>query len=138
MRKWHCFTHSTETVIWAAKKPTSKHYFNYPLMREINGGKQMKTVWTLTAPSREEKALGKHPTQKPLALVERCLLAATTENALVLDPFLGSGTTAVACLRQRRRCVGIEPTPAFVELSVQRVRAEPGHHQPAVLPDRRA
>ena len=94
-------------------------------MREINGGKQMKTVWTFTAPGREEKTFGKHPTQKPLALVERCLLAATPENALVLDPFLGSGTTAIACLRQRRQCVGIELDPAFTQLAIERIQAEP-------------
>ncbi|MCX8155513.1 MAG: site-specific DNA-methyltransferase, partial [Verrucomicrobiae bacterium] len=93
------FTHSTETVLWAAKNDRSKHTFNYSLMRQLNGGKQMKTVWTLPAPAHREKSFGKHPTQKPLALVERCLLASTHPGDLVLDPFLGSGTTAVACIR---------------------------------------
>ena len=126
------FTHATETVLWAAKNSASQHYFNYDLMREINGGKQMKTVWTFTAPGREQKTFGKHPTQKPLALVERCLLAATTENALVLDPFLGSGTTAIACLRQRRQCVGIEIDPVFIQLSIDRIQAELPDGQPIV------
>ena len=126
------FTHATETVLWAAKNSASQHYFNYDLMREINGGKQMKTVWTFTAPGREQKTFGKHPTQKPLALVERCLLAATTENALVLDPFLGSGTTAIACLRQRRQCVGIEIDPAFIQLSIDRIQAEQPDGEPIV------
>ncbi len=126
------FTHATETVLWAAKNLASQHYFNYDLMREINGGKQMKTVWTFTAPGREQKTFGKHPTQKPLALVERCLLAATTENALVLDPFLGSGTTAIACLRQRRQCVGIEIDPAFIQLSIDRIQAEQPDGEPIV------
>jgi site-specific DNA-methyltransferase (adenine-specific) len=70
-----CFTHSTETVLWVAKTEKSKHTFNYDLMREINGGKQMKTVWTMQAPRNGEKAFGKHPTQKPVALIERCPLA---------------------------------------------------------------
>jgi site-specific DNA-methyltransferase (adenine-specific) len=119
-----CFTHSTETVLWAAKREKSKHTFNYDLMRRMNGGKQMKTVWTMTAPSGGEKSLGKHPTQKPIALVERCLLASTNEADLVLDPFLGSGTTAVACLRAKRQCVGIELDRAHLELAKQRVVAE--------------
>ena len=71
-------------------------------------GKQMKTVWTMTAPRNEEKAFGKHPTQKPIALVERCLLASTNPGESVLDPFMGSGTTAVACIRLNRHFIGIE------------------------------
>jgi site-specific DNA-methyltransferase (adenine-specific) len=67
-----------------------------------------------------------------LALVERCLLAATPENALVLDPFLGSGTTAIACLRQHRHCVGIELDPAFIQLAIERIQAERGDHPLAI------
>jgi site-specific DNA-methyltransferase (adenine-specific) len=101
------FTHSTETVLWAAKNDHSRHLFNYKAMKAVTG-KQMKTVWQFTAPGRAEKSFGKHPTQKPVALVERCLLASTLEGHLVLDPFMGAGTSAVACLRQHRRFVGIE------------------------------
>ncbi|HEY5915304.1 MAG TPA: site-specific DNA-methyltransferase [Verrucomicrobiae bacterium] len=118
------FTHSTETVLWAAKTEKSRHTFNYDLMREINGGKQMKTVWTMTSPGGDEKALGKHPTQKPIALVERCLLASTGIGDTVLDPFLGGGTTAVAALRHRRHCVGIEAQETYINLSIARVKAE--------------
>lgn len=117
------FTHSTETILWAAKNERSKHCFNYDLMRETNGGKQMKTVWTMTAPGGGEKVQGRHPTQKPLALVERCILASTAPGDLVLDPFLGSGTTAVAALRTGRRCVGVEMDSAHAQLSVRRVVA---------------
>jgi site-specific DNA-methyltransferase (adenine-specific) len=133
------FTHSTETVLWAAKNEKSKHVFNYQEMRKITG-KQMKTVWrreefsrgevdldstwTLTAPRSDEKTHGKHPTQKPVALIERCLLASTNAGDLLFDPFLGSGTTAVACIRNSRRCVGIEMDEAHVKLSVKRVEAE--------------
>jgi site-specific DNA-methyltransferase (adenine-specific) len=130
------FTHSTETVLWAAKSQKSKHVFNYQEMRKVTG-KQMKTVWrekefpigeeempfiwTLTAPSNGEKAFGKHPTQKPIALVERCLLASTQPGDMVLDPFLGGGTTAVACARLNRKCVGIEMEEAHAKLATKRI-----------------
>ncbi|MEK0450623.1 MAG: hypothetical protein RL088_2891 [Verrucomicrobiota bacterium] len=127
-----CFTHSTETVLWAAKDEKSKHVFNYDLMRRANGGKQMKTVWRMTAPSAAEKVHGKHPTQKPLALVERCLLAATNEGDYVLDPFLGGGTTAVAALRTGRKVLGIEADAAHVELCIRRVKNEGGRRSPSL------
>lgn len=133
------FTHSTETVLWAAKNEKSKHTFNYQEMRKVTG-KQMKTVWrraefsrdeadldaiwTVTAPGGDEKTHGKHPTQKPVALIERCLLASTGEGDLVLDPFLGGGTTAVACVRNKRGCVGIEMDEAHMNLCVKRIKAE--------------
>ena len=91
------------------------------LMKELNGGRQMKSVWPILAPGREEKQHGKHPTQKPLALVERCLSASTHEGDLVLDPFLGSGTTAAACAKLGRRCVGLEAERAHLETAVRRL-----------------
>jgi len=114
------FTHSTETILWAAKNEKSKHCFNYQDMKQQNGGKQMKSVWRLTAPKTEEKRLGKHPTQKPVALVARCILASTQEGDLVLDPFLGGGTTAVAALENRRRTIGIELEEKNLQLAVRR------------------
>ncbi len=116
------FTHSTETVLWAAKNAKSKHFFNYKLMRQINGGKQMKTVWKIAAPAASEKSFGKHPTQKPVALVERCLLASSRESDLVLDPFVGAGTTAVAALRLKRQCVGIDLDSASLKVAVRRLQ----------------
>jgi len=179
------FTHSTETVLWAAKNDKSKHVFSYQEMRKVTG-KQMKTVWrkeefeprmdtdkhglklaekefegraelllrqaaqqcgpteekeirvhpcssvveefspiwTMTAPGSDEKTHGKHPTQKPVALVERCLLASTNEGDLVLDPFLGNGTTAVASLRLKRGCVGVELDLHHVEIAARRADRE--------------
>jgi DNA modification methylase len=183
------FTHSTETILWAAKNEKSKHVFNYQEMRKVTG-KQMKTVWrreefqpqmdtdehrlemegnantpstfpspplgekvaegrmrgrvssslderrarsdapylnpiwTIQAPGRDEKTHGKHPTQKPIALIERCLLAATNPGDLVLDPFMGGGSTAVACIRLRRRFVGIEMDRPYVILALARADAE--------------
>ena len=157
------FTHSTETVLWAAKSCESRHTFNYDAMRAVTG-KQMKTVWrglgdedrglkiedgtktpsspgstpssilhppsslgnvwTMTAPGSDEKTHGKHPTQKPVALVERCLLASTNEGDLVLDPFLGNGTTAVASVRLKRGCVGVELDLHHVEIAARRADRE--------------
>ena len=117
------FTHSTETILWAAKNGHSKYCFNYAAMKAVTS-KQMKTVWRFSAPGRMEKSLGRHPTQKPMALIERCLLASTNEGDLVLDPFLGSGTTAVACARLNRSCIGIEQDAGHVQLAVKRVLAE--------------
>lgn len=117
------FTHSTETIIWAAKNEKSKHTFNYNLMREINDGKQMKTVWSFTAPGREEKEFGKHPTQKPVPLLERIVQASTNEGDLIYDPFAGSSTTGVAAINMRRKFVGTELEPEFIKLSIARLRS---------------
>ncbi|HEV2493714.1 MAG TPA: site-specific DNA-methyltransferase [Terriglobia bacterium] len=115
------FTHATETLIWAAKSRKSRHTFNYKLMRELAGGKQMKSVWTIPAPDRDEKRFGKHPTQKPVALLERILLAASNEGDLVLDPFAGSGTTVVAAVRLRRAALAFDRDESFVRLALRRV-----------------
>ncbi|MBX7244647.1 MAG: site-specific DNA-methyltransferase [Candidatus Sumerlaeaceae bacterium] len=117
------FTHSTETVLWAARDEKSKHLFNYQEMRKITG-KQMKTVWRMTSPGNAEKTFGKHPTQKPVALVERCILASTKEGDLVLDPFLGGGTTAVACVKTGRRAVAVDLDREYLILTRKRVTAE--------------
>ncbi len=152
------FTHSTETIVWAAKNVKSKHVFNYTTMKTENGGKQMKdvwpsqfdlqleapiqapeltsdvggggdapaSVWKLTAPGRDEKTQGKHPTQKPLALLERIVLAASNPGDLVLDPFMGSGTTLAAAAKLNRRAVGIELDEAYIALAAKRlVAAQP-------------
>ena len=131
------FTHSTETVIWAAKSEKSVHVFNYAIMKAVSG-KQMKTVWrnqaladderlaglwTMPAPSADEKVFGKHPTQKPVALLERCIVASTNEGDWVFDPFLGAGTTAVACAKLSRQCVGIDLSPEHLRIAVDRVSA---------------
>ena len=78
----------------------------------------------MSAPGSDEKSHGKHPTQKPVALVERCLLASTNEGDLVLDPFLGGGTTAVASLRLKRGCVGVELDIVHLNLARRRVDRE--------------
>ncbi len=116
-------THSTETIIWAAKHQKSKHVFNYQLMKEINGGMQMKDVWVMTSPKKSEKEHGKHPTQKPTELLKRLVLAATNEGDLVLDAFNGSGTTGVACLEIGRSYIGIEQEKEYIKLSEKRFKS---------------
>lgn len=123
-----CFTNSTETVLWARKQLTAKkkgnHYFNYSLMKEENGGKQMKDVWILPLPSKAEKEFGHHPTQKPLSLLTRILEASTKPGDLVLDPFCGSGTTGVACLRLGREFIGLDNSKDYLEMAKRRLEKE--------------
>ena len=116
------FTHSTETLLWARKSEKSKHKYNYSLMKEENEGKQMKDVWTFTAPKKSEKTEGKHPTQKPIVLLDRIIRASTEEGATILDPFLGSGTTSVAAVLSGRNSIGIEQDEKFCELSKKRIQ----------------
>jgi site-specific DNA-methyltransferase (adenine-specific) len=115
------FTHSTEIVLWAAKNEKSKHYFDYKLMKSMNQGKQMRNVWEISAPPAEEKKFGKHPTQKPVELLTRILLASTREGDLVVDPFCGSSTTGVSALLLNRKYVGIDLEEEYLELSKKRL-----------------
>lgn len=114
------FTHATETILWAARDKASRHRFNYPDMKTANGGKQMQNVWSILPPAKAEKALGRHPTQKPMALLERIVLASTLPGDLILDPFSGSGTTGVAALNLGRRYLGMELDAQYLDLTVAR------------------
>src|SRR5579885_3794800 len=118
------FTHATETILWAARDRRSKHKFNYELMRAQAGDRQMKSVWRMPAPAKGEKQLGAHPTQKPVALLERIILASTDRGDLVFDPFVGSGTTGIAAIRHQRRFIGIDLNPDFLAVAVNRYKAE--------------
>ena len=126
------FTHATETIIWAARDKKSRHKFNYKHMKEIAGGKQMKSVWPILPPDKSEKRHGKHPTQKPVALLERILLAASDEGDLVLDPFLGGGTTILSALRLRRHAYGCELDVESINLSLRRICSDLVHVQLSV------
>ncbi len=120
-----CFTHSTETIIWAKKdSKNAKHYFNYELMKELNGGKQMKDVWSGSLTSLKEKSQGKHPTQKPEYLLERIIEASTKPGDVVLDPFNGSGTTGVVAKRLARRYIGIDNVEEYLTISQKRIAKE--------------
>lgn len=116
------FTYSTEFIIWARKCPKVPHKYNYRLMKAINDGKQMTDVWRLPAIGRWEKSCGKHPTQKPLALLTRIILASTDKHDWILDPFSGSSTTGIAANLCIRRFLGIEKKEEYVKLSKERRR----------------
>jgi site-specific DNA-methyltransferase (adenine-specific) len=137
------FTHSTEILLWASPMRTKPlaHRFNYREMKARNGGKQMRdlwqitelpqpggeqVVWALPTPGPREKVHGRHPTQKPLALLDRVVAASAAPGDLVLDPFCGSGTTGVAALRAGCRFLGLEQAPEYVALAGRRLRAEAG------------
>lgn len=114
------FTYSTEFIIWARKSAKVPHKYNYELMKAINDGKQMTDVWRLPAIARWEKSCGKHPTQKPLALLTRIILASTNERDWILDPFAGSSTTGIAASLCNRKFLGIEKIEDFANLSKSR------------------
>ena len=114
------FTYSTEFVIWARKSKKVAHKFNYDVMKRLNDGKQMTDVWRLPAIGRWEKSCGKHPTQKPLALLTRIILACTDGDDWVFDPFSGSGTTGIAANLCGRRFCGIEREEEFCRMAMAR------------------
>ncbi|MDW8016167.1 MAG: site-specific DNA-methyltransferase [Bacteroidia bacterium] len=124
------FAHAHETLIWAKKDKRYKHYFAYDLMKNLNfsedklkvPGKQMRSVWSIPTPLPEEKKYGKHPAQKPVALLKRILLASTQDGDCILDPFMGAGTTAVAAaLIGRRYFIGIEKDAQYLEIAQRRL-----------------
>jgi len=124
------FTHSHETLIWARKHDSSKHTFNYEDMKYNrflgdklkNRNKQMRSVWYIPTTPKSEKIEGKHPTQKPLALLNRILLSSTNENDLVLDPFTGSSTTGIAAHKHDRGFIGIDSSQEFLDISIKRFK----------------
>lgn len=138
------FTHSTELIIWAGPPGPPRHVFNYPEMKALNGGKQMRdvwalppraeveladngggVVWTMVRPGKSEKSFGAHPTQKPVALLERILAASAPPRAKVLDPFCGSGTTGVAARKLGHDFWGVEVDATYLELATRRITALP-------------
>ena len=114
------FTYSTEFIIWARRLAKVVHYYNYELMKHINDDKQMTDVWRLPAIAPWEKTCGKHPTQKPLGLLSRIIMASTKPGAWILDPFAGSSTTGIAANLLGRRFLGIEREEEFAAISKAR------------------
>ena len=122
------FTASHETLIWARKEKKAKHTFNYASMKEGHWpedqlkkpGLQMRSVWAMGTPKPPEKKYGKHPTQKPLDLLKRIVLASTNKGDIVLDPFTGSSTTGIAATMHDRKFIGIDLEKDYLELSKKR------------------
>jgi site-specific DNA-methyltransferase (adenine-specific) len=115
------FTHAHETLIWASKG--KGHTFNYDLINSPNPSSEVSSIWRIPPPPKHEKLHGSHPTQKPLRLVRRALVASTQEGDLVFDSFCGSGTTAVAAKELGRFFVGAELEEEYCELAGRRIRA---------------
>ncbi|MHA1847824.1 MAG: DNA-methyltransferase, partial [Promethearchaeota archaeon] len=122
------FTHSHETILWAKKSKKGKHKFNYEIMKNWDfpndflnkRGKQMRSVWVIPLTPQSEKINGRHPTQKPLELLNRIILASTNENDLILDPFNGSGTTGISAIFNGRKYIGFDIKEEFLTLTKKR------------------
>ena len=126
------FTASHESLIWASLSKKASHTFNYLEMKNgefLNDSikrpnTQMRSVWSIPTPGKSERAFGKHPTQKPLALLDRIILASTNKGMTVLDPFCGSGTTGVAALQRGRKFIGIDADRSYLEsIALPRLQA---------------
>ena len=120
------FTNAHETLIWATPTKTGKYTFNYETMKKLNGGKQMRSDWDINICLGEERLKdenGKslHNTQKPLDLLHRVILSSTKPGDIILDPFMGSGTTAAAALELGRRFIGIEREESYVHAARNRI-----------------
>lgn len=124
------FTHSHEVVLWARKSKDSQHNFNYEKMKKWNNpkdklkntDKQMRSVWSIPLIPKNEKKFGKHPTQKPLELLNRIVSASSSEGDFILDPFTGSGTTGVVCSILKRKFNGIDSNEEYLDVAIKRFK----------------
>ncbi|RKU17778.1 hypothetical protein C6500_14305 [Candidatus Poribacteria bacterium] len=118
------FTESTEFIIWAVNNESKKAKnwtFNYEIMKAMNNNKQMRNMWEIPLTKRSERQHGKHPSQKPVAVVNRLILAGTNEGDLILDPFSGTGTTAVVAEQHNRRWIMIEKQKEYNQIAQNRL-----------------
>ncbi|MFX1504011.1 MAG: DNA-methyltransferase [Promethearchaeota archaeon] len=126
------FTHSHEILLWARKSKNSHHTFNYEKMKAWNNpkdklknkDKQMRSVWSIPLISKDEKEFGKHPTQKPLELLNRIISSSSNEGDWVLDPFVGSGTTGIVCSILNRKFIGIDSNKEYLDIAIKRFKDE--------------
>ncbi|MFH0955752.1 MAG: site-specific DNA-methyltransferase [Candidatus Falkowbacteria bacterium] len=125
------FTASHETLVWARKDKNTKHFFNYTMMKNGNWPEdfikkpnlQMRSVWAIYPPKKSEKVFSKHPTQKPVELLKRIILASTKPGASILDPFTGSSTTGIASETiGGRKFIGIDTDKNYLDLSIKRLK----------------
>ncbi|MFX1241732.1 MAG: DNA-methyltransferase [Promethearchaeota archaeon] len=125
------FTHSHEIVLWARKSKNSDHTFNYEKMKFWNNpkdklknkDKQMRSVWSIPLLPKNEKEFGKHPTQKPLELLNRIISSSSNEGDWVLDPFVGSGTTGIVSSILNRNFIGIDFNKEYLDIAIKRFKA---------------
>jgi DNA modification methylase len=119
-------TESTEYILWACNNTperAGKWTFDYPASKVVGGGKQLRNLWSIPCTPRSERTAGSHPSQKPAQLLERIVTLWTNPQDLILDCFLGTGTTAAAASRLGRRWVGIEKDPGYIEIAKNRLGA---------------
>jgi site-specific DNA-methyltransferase (adenine-specific) len=117
------WAHAHETLLWASKARGARHTFNYDLINGLNPTSQISSVWRISAVPMREKTHGRHPTQKPLRLLRRAIVASTREGELVFDPFSGSGTTGVAAKELGRFFAGAEKELEYAGLAERRIAA---------------
>jgi site-specific DNA-methyltransferase (adenine-specific) len=117
------WAHAHETLLWASKNKGARHTFNYDLINSPDPTSQLSSVWRIPAVPSREKSHGRHPTQKPLRLLRRAILASSREGELLFDPFCGSGTTGVAAKELGRFFVGTEREREYAELAGHRIGA---------------
>ncbi len=124
------FTESTEHLIWASKNGNGKKWrFNYDWSKEIEDqinfkGKQTRNVWAIPLTPKKEKWAGAHPTQKPFELLKRIILSCTNKGDVVLDPFIGSGTTSAVAKYYGRNSIGIEINKKYFDIIKKRLKQE--------------
>jgi len=121
------FCESTEYIIWATnnnKKNAKNWTFNYNKMKELNGGIQMRNMFDIPSTKLSEKKFGKHPSQKPMELLNKLVLAFTNEDDIIIDPFLGSGTTALAAKQNKRNFTGVEIELDYIKIAEKRLNDE--------------
>ncbi len=124
------FTHSHELLLWARKSDKSRHTFNYEKMKFWNNpkdklknkDKQMRSVWSIPLLPKAEKEFGKHPTQKPIELLNRIVNSSSNEGDWILDPFIGSGTTGIVCSALNRKFIGIDNNKEYLDLAIKRFK----------------
>ena len=121
------FTNAHETLLWCTTTRKAKYTFNYQNLKELNEGKQMRSDWHIPICAgkerlRESNNQRSHPTQKPEALLYRILVSSTNKGDTVLDPFLGSGTTAVMAKKLQRNFIGFEQDKEYIKLAKKRLK----------------
>jgi site-specific DNA-methyltransferase (adenine-specific) len=117
------WAHAHETLLRASKGKGARHAFNYNLMNSLDPDSQVSPIWRIPSVPMRQKSHGRHPTEKPLRLIRRAVLASTGEGELVFDPFCGSGTTTVAAKELGRFFVGAEKVREYAELAGSRIGA---------------
>ncbi len=137
------FTNAHETLIWATKNPITKYTFNYESMKAFNDDLQMRSDWLIPVCHGKERLktnTGKtvHSTQKPEELLYRILLACSKKGDVVLDPFLGSGTTAAIAKKLGRHYIGIDKEKTYIQYAEKRLKSvqkiKPAHLMPLTKP----